>query len=197
MKLLGQIVAMNVVENIKGGSHSAFKQVYNEYHERIYFYILGKSGSQYMAEEVLQSTFFKLWKYRETLDEGLPIAAQLFRIANTTYINILYKAGNERKALSEYENRLGDQAVNDTFLRMAGNETEHQVKQAIRAMPPVRRKVFELSRNQGMSYRQIAHELSISIKTVESHISKALQQLRRLTTMFLLVTVLFLLTLLR
>jgi RNA polymerase sigma-70 factor (family 1) len=182
---------MDVVANLKRGSHSTFKQVYDEYHERIYFYILGKSGSKYMAEEVLQSTFFKLWQYRETLTEELPVAAQLFRIANTTFINLLYKAGNERKALSAYGSQVSDSAVNDTLLRVSGNETEQHIQRAIHAMPPVRRKVFELSRYQGMSYSQIASELSISIRTVESHISKALQQLRRLTTLFPPVTILF------
>jgi RNA polymerase sigma-70 factor (family 1) len=183
---------MNVVTAIKEDSHIAFKQVYEEFHERLFFYILSKTNSHYMAEEVVQSTFYKLWQYRKTLNEELPVAAQLFRIANTTFINLLYKAGTERRGLLEYKDRVPDAAVNDTEQRVAKNETEQQIQQAVYAMPPVRRKVFELSRYHGLSYSQIASELSISIKTVETHISKALQQLRQITTLFsFIIVVLF------
>lgn len=179
---------MNVVSEIKKGSHAAFKRAYEACHERIYFYILGKSGARYMAEEVLQSTFCRLWQYRETLNEDLPLEAQVFRIANTVYINLLYKSAHERKALSEYGGGPDGPAVNDTLQRVSKNETEQQIRRAIHAMPPVRRRVFELSRYQGLSYSQIAQELSISIRTVEVHISKALQQLRQIMTLLLLVT---------
>jgi len=178
---------MNVVADIKQGSHTAFQQAYEEYHERIYFYILGKSGSQYIAEEVLQSAFCRLWQYRETLNEDLPLAAQLFRIANTIFINLLYKTAHEKKALNEYGSRKDGSATNDILYQVSHKETEQQIRQVIHAMPPVRRRVFELSRYQGLSYSQIAEELSISIRTVEAHVSKALQQLRRLITLLLLV----------
>lgn len=181
---------MNVVASIKEGSHPAFAQVYEEFHERLYFYILGKTSSPYMAEEVVQSTFFKLWQYRGSLNVDLPIAAQLFRIANTTFINLLYKAGNERKALQEFTNQFESEAVNDTLQQVNKNQTEQQILEVLQTMPQMRRKVFELSRYQGMSYSQIAKELSISIKTVEAHISKALQQLRRVTTLFSFIIIL-------
>lgn len=181
---------MNVVESIKEGSHTAFAQVYEEFHERLFFYILGKTNSSYMAEEVVQSTFFKLWQYRKNLNGELPIAAQLFRIANTTFINLLYKAGNERKALQEYTNLFEKEAVNDTLQQVNKNQIDRQIQDVLQSMPVMRRKVFELSRYQGMSYSQIAKELSISIKTVEAHISKALHQLRRITTLFSFIIVL-------
>ena len=182
---------MNVVADIKNGSHHAFKQAYEAYHERIYFYILGKSGSQYIAEEVLQSAFCKLWQYKETLNEDLPLGVQLFRIANTIFINLLYKTAHEKKALTEYGNRKDGPAVNDTLHQVSHKETEQQIRQVIHAMPPVRRRVFELSRYQGLSYSQIAEELSISIRTVEVHVSKALQQLRRLITLLLLIAAIY------
>ncbi len=183
---------MNVVTSIKEGSHTAFEQVYEEFHERLYFYVLGKTKSNYMAEEVVQLTFFKLWQYRKTLNEELPIAAQLFRIANTTFINLLYKESNERKALQGYRNNFENEAIDDVLQQVNKNQTEQKIKEIVQAMPLMRRRVFELSRYHGMSYSEIASKLSISIKTVEAHISKALHQLRRITTLFSFIIVVLL-----
>jgi len=169
---------LNCVTNIKNGDEFVFQQVFEEYHEKLYYYSFSKTRSEYLAEEVTQITFVKLWQSRERLDENLSISIQLFRIAKTTLIDLLRKQHNlsaliDRVKVNETEEN--SDAIN------AGidyNETNRKLMQLIDQLPPVRKKVFEMNRLQGMSYKEIAQELSISIKTVEKHISKAISQLR-------------------
>ncbi len=66
-------------------------------------------------------------------------------------------------------------------------ELQRQIKQLVHDMPPVRRRVFELSRYEFKSYKEIAELLSLSIKTVENHMSLAIKHLRNLLTLLLLI----------
>lgn len=130
-----------------------------------------------MAEETTQITFIKLWQYRERLDEKLSISAQIFRIAKTTMIDLIRKQNHLAFAINSVEN--GEtSAVNDITLSLDYKETNKKLMKAISEMPPVRRRVFEMSRLSNRSYREIAETLSISVKTVEKHVSQALKQLR-------------------
>jgi RNA polymerase sigma-70 factor (family 1) len=165
------------VSNIKNGDEFVFQQVFEEYHEKLYHYTLSKTRSEYLAEEVTQITFIKLWKNRERLDESLSVSIQLFRIAKTTLIDLLRKQHNFAALIKglNWEDKDKDDNIN------AGidyNETNRKLLQAISQLPPMRKKVFEMNRLQGMPYKEIAAQLSISTKTVEKHISKAISQLR-------------------
>jgi RNA polymerase sigma-70 factor (ECF subfamily) len=64
--------------------------------------------------------------------------------------------------------------------RIDESELKEKVLKGVQQMPPMRRKIFELSRFGGMSYKEIAVELSLSVKTVEHHISRALKQLQHI-----------------
>ena len=81
-----------------------------------------------------------------------------------------------------YEKQL---AVSGSTLEEDLFETEDYFNTAVKSLPPVRKKVFMLNRLQGLSYKEIAQQLSISINTVEDHMSKALRQIRTLITSFL------------
>lgn len=78
---------------------------------------------------------------------------------------------------------------NDQF---AEAEIQRIIDSTLQALSPKTRKVFEMSRNQGLKYREIAQRLNISEKTVETHISKALKELRQNLKAYLTVLLLLL-----
>jgi RNA polymerase sigma-70 factor (ECF subfamily) len=78
---------LNTVAAIKDSDEFVFQEVFTQYHDKLYFYILSKTKSAYLAEEVVQITFFKLWKYRSSLKENIPLINQLFRITKTTLMS--------------------------------------------------------------------------------------------------------------
>ncbi len=179
-----------MIEALKNGDHFIFEQVFNDYHEKLYFYLVNKTNSHYLAEEITQITFLKLWQYRKNLNEELSLSIQIFRIAKTSLIDEVRKRENFTRLQEEV--KLNN--YNDIQITNAGSEKEikQTLERAMQTMPKVRRKVFELSRIHGFSYKEIAEQLSISVKTVENHIGNALRQLRTFFTFLINLLPLFL-----
>lgn len=172
----------NSIAAIKEGDALIFSEIFNEYHQKVYFYTLSKTHSSYIADETTQLTFIKLWHYRASLDESMPISRQIFRIAKTTCIDLLRKEANQAKLLNVHREQ-AEIAVTET---VEAKELQHRMVHVVQNMPPVRRKVFELSRYEFKSHKEIAQLLSLSVKTVENHIALAIKQLRHFFTLFLI-----------
>jgi RNA polymerase sigma-19 factor, ECF subfamily len=167
------------VKELKDGDAFYFKKVFDQYHQKLYFFILYKTKSDYIAEEVVQMAFTKLWQCRQTLQEEYTISTQLYRMATTILIDFLRKYNN-KDALTARLDVIGiEKGVDSTNEKMSGAELQKRISEAVNDMPPVRKQVFEMSREQGMSYREIAATLSVSSKTVETHIYKALKQIKK------------------
>ncbi|QHS63453.1 RNA polymerase sigma-70 factor [Chitinophaga agri] len=174
----------NTISALKEGDPSVFSDIFNEYHRKVYFYILSKTHSPYIAEETTQITFIKLWDYRHQLNESEPVSRLIFHIARATSIDLLRKEVVKGRFLKQERPREEDTGnIADT---LEAREMLLRVRQAVTHMPPVRRKVFELSRYEFKSYKEIADQLSLSVKTVENHMSLALSYLRNLLLLLLL-----------
>jgi RNA polymerase sigma-70 factor (family 1) len=167
------------IQELKNGNEFYFKQVFDQYHQKLYFFILNKTKSEYIAEEVVQMAFTKLWECRRTLNEEYAISTQLFRIATTILIDFLRKYSNKDAVTALLDGLHIENGIDSTNEIMSGAELQKRISEAVNDLPPVRRQVFEMSREQGMSYREIAETLSVSSKTVETHIYKALKQIKK------------------
>jgi RNA polymerase sigma-70 factor (ECF subfamily) len=161
--------------------------VFNEYHEKLYYYILKKTNSEYLAEEVVQLSFIKLWNTRENLNEEFSISTQLFRISKTTLIDLVRKNNSIESLAKKVEGLQSDISTNDTLGKIDAKELSNKLEKALENLPPIRQKVFRMSRLEEKSYHEIASELSISTKTVENHISMAIKQLRPYLTILLIL----------
>ncbi len=128
------------------------------------------------AEEIVQNCFVKLWEDRKTLVIGNSPKAYLFTMIRNSSLNQIkhisireeYKAHNERN-------------LQQVTLEDADSETsdlQEKVNQAIENMPPQRKRIFEMSRFEGLKYKEIAAHLNISVKTVENHMGSAIKYLR-------------------
>jgi RNA polymerase sigma-70 factor (ECF subfamily) len=168
------------IDEIKSGSEHSFTEVFNEFYTRVYRFFLKKTRSPEYARELVQLTFIKLWQFRHTLSEEYSLDIQLFNIAGTTLIDFLRQQNSQRKMLSKLAVRTAQEEVSAE--RSSGNDFEEAdyLHSLTRTLPPVRKKVFILSRVHGQSYKEIAEQLSISSKTVEDHMVKALRHLRSL-----------------
>lgn len=156
---------------------AAFEKLYGEYHQKVYFYFRKQTHSESMAEELVQLTFIKLWRHLDRLSDEVPVSSQIFRIARTTLIDTLRKKAVEREALQHAQLPREHTYTENTVYAHCLQE---DIQAAVEQLPPIRKKVFQLSRMQGLSYQDIARELSISTKTVEDHLTKATKQLKLL-----------------
>ena len=150
-----------------------FNQLYNTYQERIYFFVLKRTQNEALAEDIVQFVFLRIWERKKLLTQGKINEAFIFTIARNLLID------HFRKDL------LKEELLNPNSIQSTNKDHEptqnpklQKLYKAINALPEKRRKIFQLSRFQGLTYKEIADELSISIKTVENQMQAALKTLR-------------------
>ncbi len=162
---------------IRGGDKEAFRR----YYEKTLLYLVAKiqkmTGDRDEAWDIAQDTFVKLWEGRERIDPDK--SPDGFVVAMAT--NAAHDAARKRLVAARYRD---EQAFSETDeepaadARIIRRETERNIDAIIAAMPPQRRKVYLLSREEGLTYNEIAERLNISSATVNRHISMALKELR-------------------
>jgi len=173
----------NQICGLKDGDPGVFNSVYRCYHAQIYSFIHHKTQSDFIATEVVQLTFIKFWEHRTVLCEDVPLNVQLFGIARQVMISELRKEATR----SRYNTESAQQPFSDSLIKMIeSKDILKHFENEIDSLPRIRKMVFNLSRKQGLSHKEIAEILSISPKTVENHIGKVLSRLRQyMYTIFL------------
>lgn len=162
----------DIVSAIKASNDEALQVLYHRYYEHLFRFIWHKTNHTETTQDIAQETFLRLWKNRHKLDAQRSIKAYLFRIANNLVIDYLRKK------------RLEQAHFTDPPLIDPGVEPDEQfelrdkIQDAVHGLPEPLHTVFSLSRFQGLKYAEIADALNISVKTVESRMSKALVILR-------------------
>ncbi|MBS1933820.1 MAG: sigma-70 family RNA polymerase sigma factor [Bacteroidetes bacterium] len=170
-----------LIKNIQQGNQQSFQDFYNEYHSKLYLYIYKYTQSEWLAEETVQMSFLKIWENRKNLSLEHDLSAQLFRTGKSIVIDLLRK--NEvRKTLPLHSAELQATDVNHSFIE-AKNELSLAMS-AIETMPPVQQKVFKYSRFKELSHKEISSELSISPKTIETHITRAIKHIKKSLSFF-------------
>jgi RNA polymerase sigma-70 factor (family 1) len=174
---------MDEVFSIKNGSIKAFEAAYHQWSGKIYTFIFRSCNSEAIAEDVVQQVFVRLWEKRENLSSDHSLSTQLFRMSKTIFIDELRKTARSRK----YQERLQLGKESFTEDTLDHKEALAIVYNAIEQLPPVRKRIFLMSRMEHLSYNEIAEKLSISPKTVENHIALALRYLRGFTPLLIVL----------
>ncbi|MBS1582274.1 MAG: RNA polymerase sigma-70 factor [Bacteroidetes bacterium] len=162
------------VQRIIAGDRQAFEQAFRTHYRPLCAFAgkYVKDGDQ--AEDLVQDLFFRLWQDRERMAITTSLKAYLFTAVRNRCLNAVQAMGRMRPL---------DEDLHDQVEEGARAEEEHtarsaRVQAAIEALPEERRKVFKLSRYEGLKYQEIAQRLGISVKTVENQMGKALKTLR-------------------
>ena len=186
--IFGIIFRVAIVSNEQGetsklltgfssGDKSAFEKLFHAYYSDTCRYIYRVIQDNDTVEEIVQSTFVHLWEKREFIATDINFKSYLFRAAYNHALNYI----KHRKVVSNYVSKKQDRIAitqQDYVSYQKDFELEQAISDAVNELPPQCQKVFRLSREEGMKYHEIADELSISKKTVEVHMGKALKLLR-------------------
>ena len=162
---------------LKTDANQAIKILYEQHYAQLCLTVNRIVGDASTSEDIIQEIFLNLWRNRNDLIIKTSFRAYLKKAAINRALNYL----RDHKKLSEsWENVTPDK---QTSLEKADQplnqeEAEKSIAEAINALPPRCRTVFILSRYEELSHQEIADQLSITYKTVENQIGKALKQLR-------------------
>lgn len=155
-----------------------FIRIFRQHEYKLHTLALRLTKSDQYAKDIIQEVFLSLWDHREDLHSIQNIEAWLYRATENKVIDFLRKAAvNERlkKALWDH---LREIIHNDTVDHMDARECESIIRNAINSLPPQRKLIYELNREKGLSYQEIADELRVSRHTVKNQLSSALSSIR-------------------
>jgi RNA polymerase sigma-70 factor (ECF subfamily) len=154
-----------------------FKKVFDANFDAVRSFIFYRCGCEDgdRASDIAQDVFLKVWEKRESLD-GSRIKPLLYKIAIDCCIN------NYRNELSRMNFRRRFAREDELDLSpedgVIFRESVAAYAKALEDMPEMQRRVFLMSREDGLKYREIAGQLHVSVKTVEKHVSAALRYLK-------------------
>jgi RNA polymerase sigma-70 factor (ECF subfamily) len=167
--------------SLQKGEKPAFEEIYNDFFGVIYHLSLHYLHDAKVSEEIVQDSFMKLWEIHETLNDRFNIRNFLYTITKNNCLNYLR---NQKIALRHQENiKYLEMQFNYEALEKLGNyiefeELRNKVSCAIESLPADLKETFKLSRFEELHYKEIADKQSISVKTVEARMTKALRILR-------------------
>ena len=162
---------------LRNGNHTAYEHLFDAYYDSLCRYAYTILRDMDEAEDVVQKTFCKLWDQRESLNIQSSIKSYLYRIVHNESINKAQQYKNRQEHNLNYISSM-DSSPDSVNEHIATTELQLAIENALAKLPPQCKKVFEMSRNEQLSYSEIAKELGISTNTIENHISKALKSLR-------------------
>jgi RNA polymerase sigma-70 factor, ECF subfamily len=154
-----------------------FEILFKQHYESLCDFVFGMVKDYDASEDVIQELFVKFWEKRNDFPDDISIKAYLYRAARNMALNQIkhFEIKNDfnlfnREEMSDAEQSIGNPAET--------SELQKMIAQAVNKLPPERKKIFLMSREDGLKYKEIAEELNISIKTVENQMGKALSTLR-------------------
>lgn len=166
-----------LVTELIEGNEKAFNELFNTYCNDVYAYSLSMLKNQVLAEEIVQDVFLNIWLYRDRLNPDLSFKSYVFTITRNLTFNLISKVANSHKLKEEvfYASQKSYSPIEDIIAEADYDAIKNK---AIEQLPPKRRLIFEMSRNEEMSYEEISKELNISVSTVKGQMSKALAEIR-------------------
>jgi RNA polymerase sigma-70 factor (ECF subfamily) len=170
---------LDINSAIRGGDQTAFRL----YYEQRLVYLVARSqrltGDRDEAWDIAQDTFVKLWECRERIDINKSLDGFLVAIATNAACD-----ANRKKQVHARYHREQLFTRNDEWpsadAKIIKRQTQQKIDEVIKAMPVQRRTVYLLSREEGLTYNEIAQRMGISHGTVHKHMKIALEELRGL-----------------
>lgn len=168
-----------LLSRLQAGEQSALKELFFLYYDALVAFARPILKDEERARDMVQDVFFKLWERREDLNISSSLKAYLYMAVKNHALNALKR--EERMEWTDEESSLEARSgVHEApYEQLREKDLQRKLSACLDLLPEKCRQVFELSRFDEMSNKEIAACLEISVKTVENHMTKALGMLRK------------------
>ena len=176
--MVDSINEKRLLTELKNGSFQAFERLYNMYSGKLYNFIMRiSSGIQYMAEEVVQSAFIRVWEVRERVEPESSFISFLCTIAKNLLMN-MYQRQTVEYVYNEYLKNTGVDRDSQTEESIDLRFLNEYIDSLAEELPAQRKKIFILSKRQNYTNKEIAEMMGISESTVATQLSLAVKFMR-------------------
>jgi len=167
-----------LISKLIQGNEQSFREIYDFYVRKVYRFVFSYVKERSEAEDITQNVFMKIWERRQLLDAEKSFAGFIFTISHRAVMDYF------RRHSAKYQ--LGIQQTREANIPSSASpadlvysrQLESLYEKALQALPAKRKEIFLLSRHNGLTNKQIAEQLGISVKTVENQMTAALSSLK-------------------
>jgi len=179
-----------LIELIRNGDQKAFKFLFTHYYSDLCRYAKNIVSNETLAEDIVMDVFVKVWEAEKILCISTSISGYLFTSVHNHCINYLTRKHKrftelDQSTIEKLNKMIPENGAPTPLDSLNISELAAVIEQSIKSLPEECRKIFIMSRNEGLSNKEIASLLGISENTVKVQIYRALKKLRVLLTDFL------------
>lgn len=189
-KILYNMKEEELIEQVKKGNNIAFAVLYDHYWQRVYNFTKLYITSSDSISEIVQDVFVKFWESRHLLDSNRKVEGFLFIITR----NIIFNKARSRMREDMFKMTVLRSIENEEPYnqedRMVAEDLKEYIDRLIAVLPERQREIFLMSREENMTYREIALRCGIGEKAVERHIHLTLKFLKKNLLLFILFSML-------
>lgn len=156
---------------------AAFSELYVRYKDKLRYFCLSllKSGEE--ADDIVQEIFIRIWESRSFINPDLSFSSFLYTLARNRILNYFRDADIDMKVkqILALKNPTEENIIESDMIYA---EYKNMLYEAIETLSPQRKKIFNMSREENLSHKEIAAQLGISVNTVQEHISESLRSIK-------------------
>ncbi len=166
------------IRKIRQGDIGSFEMLFRKYYENLCQWAFHYMQDKDTSEEIVQNLFYHIWRDHTKLEIKVSVKSYLYKAVSNNCKTLLKKQ-NRRRAIESEIARSPQPRQEQPSDAMETSEIRDVVNKTLEELPERPATIFRMSRYEGLKYREIAEKLSISIKTVESNMGKALEMFRK------------------
>jgi RNA polymerase sigma-70 factor (ECF subfamily) len=164
---------------IKEGDVKTFERIFRQYYTLLNLYAFSITGQKEAAEEIIQETFYILWKDREKIQILQSFHSYLYKAVKNRSLQYIEHLRVREQYCENMLKQTGSTSETPPDELLEYKELEYLLAKTIQKLPERRRQIFNMHRMNGIKYKDIAERLAISVKTVEAEMTKAYRVLRK------------------
>ena len=166
-----------LLNKIRNNDAKAFELLFHRYYTSLCLFATNYTNNDSEAEEIVQDLFVRLWEKRDSVDINTSVKNYLFSSVKNQCLNLIQHKKIQNRHIQNVLRETIQNQNEEYFFH--DNELINKVKKAISSLPEKRKKIFRMSREDGLKYHEIAKKMNISVKTVETQMGLALKTLRK------------------
>lgn len=167
-----------LIRLLQTSDHAAFNEIYHRYFQLLYIHAYKKLSNEEVAKDIIQEVFAALWFKRESAVNIKDLAAYLFSSTRYKIFDYFAHEKVQEKHLESLQVFLAQKPIVSTDYQIREAQLKAYIDQQIQALPPKMRQIFEMSRKEQLTYKEIADQLSTTENNVSKQVNNALRVLR-------------------
>ena len=175
--MLSNLQDKELLELVTNGSRPAFGELYTRYKGSLLRYCKQFLKDETGSEDVVHDIFLQLWERRDSLKTIVSFPGYLHTLAQNRILN-MFRQFDVHSRFAQHIIMNKKDSTNETEDLIIDNDYAKLLNNAIESLSPRQKEIFQLSRIQGLTYREISELMQISLDTVQEHASLALKKIK-------------------